>query len=211
MRYKCIIFDCDGVLVDSEELSVKVLVEMANEIGIEISMRYGFDNFPGKSLNSILQFFEQKKKGPLPAEFEIDFRKRSFDLFKTDLKPIKGIHDLLNRITVPFCVASSGPLEKIRLNLTTTKLIDHFENKMFSCYEIGKWKPDPAIFLYAAKKMGFKPSECAVIEDTLVGVKAAVLGGFDVYGFAREKNKIEMEAEGASVFFEMDKLYSMLV
>ena len=211
MRYKCIIFDCDGVLVDSEALSVQVLVAMANEIGLGVPMEYAFENFPGKSLNSILQFFEKKKNGALPAGFESEFRKRSFDLFKTDLKPIVGIHDLLNKISVPFCVASSGPLEKIKLNLTTTNLVGYFKNKMFSCYEIGKWKPDPAIFQHAAEKMGFGPSDCAVIEDTLVGVRAAVQGGFDVYGFAREKNKKEMEEEGATVFFEMDKLYPMLL
>ncbi|MDN5204306.1 HAD family hydrolase [Fulvivirgaceae bacterium BMA10] len=211
MKYKYIIFDCDGVLVDSEEISNTVLIEMAKEVNAEIKMEYALKNFAGKSLRSSFNYIENLIGKQLPSHFENDFRKRTFNAFKTKLKPIKGIHDLLNNISVPYCVASSGPLEKIELNLTITGLIEKFENRIFSSYEIGSWKPNPGIFEYASKKMGYKPNECAVIEDSIAGVKAARKGGFDVFGFTNKKNQTDFENEGAKVFFEMNKLKELLI
>lgn len=210
MKYKCIIFDCDGVLVDSEEISNSVLIEMANEIGANIKMAYAIENFAGKSLKSCFEHIEKVIGKSLPNTFEKEYRKKTFSLFKTDLKPIAGIHKLLDGISIPYCVASSGPVEKIKLNLTTTQLIDKFENRIFSSYEIGSWKPNPEIFEHTARNMGFKPSECAVIEDSIAGVIAGIKGGFDVYGFANKKNEAELKKEGAKVFFEMDKLLELL-
>ena len=210
MKYKCIIFDCDGILVDSEEISNSILIQMANEIGVEIKMEYALENFAGKSLKSCFEHIEKLIKKSLPNTFEKEYRNRTFSAFKTDLKPIKGIHKLLDQIKIPFCVASSGPTEKIRLNLTTTNLIEKFENRIFSSYEIGSWKPNPEIFEYAAKKMGFEPNECVVIEDSLAGIKAGRKGGFDVYGFCNEKNNRLFENEGAKVFSEMNELYELL-
>ncbi|MBJ6368762.1 HAD family hydrolase [Snuella sedimenti] len=210
MKYKCIIFDCDGVLVDSEEISNEVLIEMMDAIGVKMEMEYAMENFTGKSLNSILKFIESLIDKKVPSHFEKEFRERTFKRFKTDLKPIKGIHTLLEKISVPYCVASSGPTEKIKLNLATTGLIGKFENRIFSSYEIGSWKPSPEIFEYAASEMGFKPSECAVIEDSIYGVIAAKRGGFDVFGLANGKKQYEFENEGATVFFEMEKLIDLL-
>ncbi|PRX54186.1 HAD family hydrolase [Flagellimonas meridianipacifica] len=210
MKYKCIIFDCDGILVDSEEISNSILVEMANEIGAKIEMEYALESFAGKSLKSCLEYIEKRIEKPLPNEFEKKFRSRTFSAFKTDLKPIEGIHNLLDQIEIPFCVASSGPVEKIRLNLTTTHLIEKFENRIFSSYEIGSWKPNPRIFEYAAEEMGFKPNQCAVIEDSMVGIKAGLNGGFDVYALVNQKNKDEFKKAGAQVFFGMNELYELL-
>ncbi|MDT0606004.1 HAD family hydrolase [Croceitalea rosinachiae] len=210
MKYKCIIFDCDGILVDSEEISNSVLIQMAREIGIDIKTEYALENFAGKSLKSCFEYIEKRIEKPLPDTFEKEFRNRTFSAFKTDLKPVKGVRNLLERISVPFCVASSGPIEKIILNLTTTNLMEKFENRIFSSYQIGSWKPNPEIFEYAAKKMGFKPNECAVIEDSLAGVKAGIKGGFDVFGLASPKNKDEFRKEGAIVFSEMNELCKLL-
>ena len=146
----------------------------------------------------------------LPANFETEFRKRSYEAFKTDLKPIIGVHELLNTIKIPIGVASSGPSEKIKLNLTTTNLIRFFGNNIFSSYEIGSWKPDPGIYLHAVKKMGFEPGECAVIEDSVVGVQAAKAGGFNVFGFAHGKNASAFKEMGATVFSDMKELYHLL-
>ncbi len=183
---------------------------MANEFGIEIKMDYAHENFAGKSLKSCFEHIEKIIEKPLPNTFEKEYRNRTFSLFKTDLKPIAGIHKLLDKISIPFCVASSGPVEKIILNLTTTNLIDKFENRIFSSYEIGSWKPNPEIFEHSARNMGFKPSECAVIEDSIAGVRAGITGGFDVYGFASKKNQSELKKEGAKVFFEMNELLELL-
>ncbi|MEM9338359.1 MAG: HAD family hydrolase [Bacteroidota bacterium] len=210
MKYKCILFDCDGVLVDSEEIANRVLVEMANEVGAEMDLQYAFDHFVGKSMSDCYDQIAQLISQPLPAQFDEEYRERSFQAFRSELKPIKGIHEVLDKLTVPFCVASSGPIEKIRLNLTTTDLIEKFEGKIFSCYEIGKWKPDPAIFLHAAKVMGFDPVDCVVIEDSLSGVKAARKGGFEVFAYTNPKKKEVFEQEGANVFYEMKNLMELL-
>lgn len=210
MKYKCIIFDCDGVLVDSEAISARIFQEMVAELGFKIDFGTVLEQITGTSMKENLKYFSKKINGELPKDFESEFRKRSYEAFKTDLQPIKGIHDLLEKINVPVGVASSGPVEKIKLNLTTTHLIDYFGDNIFSCYEIGSWKPEPEIYLYAAKQMGFQPGECAVIEDSMAGVQSAKAGGFNVFGFSDEKNKTAFEELGATVFFSMAELESLL-
>jgi HAD superfamily hydrolase (TIGR01509 family) len=210
VKYKCVIFDCDGVLVDSETISSKIFMEMAAELGFKMDLEYATEIFTGTSMKSNLNFIEKNIKGTLPADFEQEFRNRTYKAFKTELKPIPGIHNLINQIKVPFCVASSGPIAKIELNLTTTKLIDKFKNHIFSSYEIGSWKPEPGIYLHAAKEMGFEPKDCAVIEDSEAGVKAAVAGGFQVFALANKKGKDTFEKLGANVFSGMDELGGLL-
>ena len=210
MKFKCIIFDCDGVLVDSEAISAKIFKEMAAELGFKLDFESVLEQITGTSMTDNLKFFSENIDGELPEDFESEFRKRSYEAFKTDLKPIKGIHDLLEKINIPVGVASSGPVEKIKLNLTTTNLIDYFGNNIFSCYEIGSWKPEPEIYLHAAKKMGFKPCECAVIEDSLAGVQSAKAGGFNVFGFANDKNETAFKELGATVFSDMAELGKLL-
>ncbi|MCK4923221.1 MAG: HAD family hydrolase [Bacteroidales bacterium] len=210
MKYKCIIFDCDGVLVDSEVISSKIFMEMAEELGFKMDIDFATEKFSGSSMKENLKFIEDNIKGDLPSNFEKKFRKQTFEAFKTDIKPIEGIKDLLDKINIPICVASSGPMEKIKLNLTTTKLIDRFGKSIFSSYDIGSWKPEPGIFLYAAKEMGYKPSECVVIEDSVAGIRAARVGGFEVFGYAKDTNKSAFEALGANIFFNMNELSSLL-
>ena len=210
MKYKCIIFDNDGVLVDSEAISNGVMLEMARSMGLDIDYDFAMGHFSGVSLKSTMDYIEQEAGTPLPADFEEEFRRRTFEAFKKDLKPVKGIPALLEKIQVPYCVASSGPLKKLRLSLKATNLLDKFENRIFSSYTIGSWKPNPDIFLYAAREMGFDPGDCAVVEDSAAGVKAARAGGFDVYGFATEKNWKTLENLGATVFFDMQELLPLL-
>jgi HAD superfamily hydrolase (TIGR01509 family) len=210
MKNKCIIFDCDGVLVDSETISARIFIEMAESLGFKMDFDFAVERFAGVSMKENLNFIRDNIECTLPADFEQEFRRRTYDAFKTDLKPIEGIHNLINKITVPFCVASSGPVEKIKLSLTTTNLIDKFENRIFSCYEIGSWKPNPEIYLFAAKQMGFNPDECAVIEDSEAGIRAGKSGGFDVYALANESKKGEFENLGATVFFSMGELGTLL-
>lgn len=210
MNYKCIIFDCDGVLVDSEAISAKVFQEMLVELGYNIDFEVVLEQIIGTSMKENLEFFVRKIDGELPLDFVTEFRKRSFGAYKKELKPIDGVHSLLNKITVPFCTASSGPQEKIRLNLTTTHLIDKFGNNIFSSFDIGSWKPEPKIYLHAAKQMGFEPKDCVVIEDSEPGVIAAVNGGFDVYVLTNEKTKCTFEKLGAKVFYNMKELGVLL-
>ena len=210
MNYQCIIFDCDGVLVDSEEISNRVLLEMVKALGVEIEENYALERFSGTSLKSIFEYVEQRINKKLPPSFEADYRRKTFELFKTDLKPIKGIREVLRRISIPICVASSGPLDKIKLNLTTTGLLPAFYGNIFSSYEIQSWKPDPGIFLHAAKEMGFAPEDCLVVEDSIAGIRAARKGGFDVCGFVNQQNTKAFEEEGAIVIREMEALIGII-
>jgi len=210
MRYNCIIFDCDGVLVDSETISAKIFQQMAKQLGFDLDYEIAIKEFAGASMPENLNFIENNIEDDLPEGFEKEFRRRTYKAFKTELKAIDGVHQLIEKVKVPFCVASSGPVEKIRLNLTTTKLINKFEGRIFSSYDIGSWKPDPGIFMYAAKKMGYSPNECVVVEDSEAGIKAAVSGGFKVFALANKKKKNNFEQLGATVFYTMQELESLL-
>lgn len=210
MKYKCVIFDCDGVLVDSEFITAKVLVAMGKDLGLHMDLDFVVGEFLGKSLNDIMHYLDVLAKGGLPPDFESEYRKKTFEVFKNELKPIEGVHSVIESLKIPFCVASSGPLEKIRANLTTTGLINKFEGRMFSCYEIQSWKPNPDIFLHAAKNMGFKPKECAVIEDSKVGVQAALAGGFDVFVYSKNGHDHPVGVQETFVFQDMSELKSLL-
>ncbi|WP_139957249.1 HAD family hydrolase [Flavicella sediminum] len=210
MRYKCIIFDCDGILVDTEAISVKVLMELAKPLGLELDYENAVQVFTGLSLIKCFEFIEERVVVPLPKDIEPEFRKRTFELFNKELKAIDGIHDVVSSLKIPFCVASSGPQNKIAMNLKLTNLYTYFEGNIFSCFDLGKWKPDPAVFLHAAKTMGFKPEECVVIEDSVHGVEAAISGGFEVFGFANSRSEESLKNAGAKVFYQMKDLLALL-
>ena len=207
---KCVIFDCDGVLVDSEIIANQILLSMAREFGLEMTLEDAIKNFNGRRLNDSFQHIEKLTNKKLPDNFENEFRKQTFETFKTDLKSVKGVKEFIDNLSVSYCVASSGPREKINLNLTTTGLIEKFEHKIFSSYEIDSWKPEPEIFIHASKQMGFTTDECIVIEDSTAGVIAAVKGGFKVYGLANENNAQELKNEGAVIFYNYEELAKML-
>jgi len=208
---KCIIFDCDGVLVDSEPISISTIVQLANEIGIAMDYDYGVRTFVGNSWKNVAAILEDKLGRPLPPKFEETYRKTSFDRFKKELTAVAGVSDLIPQLTLPFCVASSGPPHKIRLNLQLTKLLPYFEGRIYSCYDIQKWKPDPAIYKHAAQSMGFEPKECLVVEDSLFGVKAGVASGCQVYAYAAmAHNKAALTAAGAHLFYDIEELKELI-
>lgn len=213
MKYKCVIFDNDGVLVDSEAISNRVLVEMAASVGVSLALDDAIENFSGVSMSGTLDYLKAHATTEFPEDFEEEFRRRTFEQFKTELKPVDGVAQVLKTLEqdgIPFCVASSGPREKIKLSLTTAGLIPHFEDRIFSSYDINSWKPQPDIFLYAARKMGFQPDECVVVEDSLAGVKAARGGGFEVFAYGNQENQTKLEDLGATVFFAMSELVHRL-
>ncbi len=208
--YKCVIFDCDGVLVDSEPLGNQVMVDMANELGAHINLDYAYNHFKGNSLKNCVFQIADLLNAELPFNFESEYRRRSFEKFKKEIQPVEGSLDLIKNLKIPFCVASSGPENKIRLNLELTGLLPYFESNIFSCYTIQKWKPNPAVFLWAAESMGFQPTECLVIEDSLIGVNAALEGGFDVFGFTAHDYQNELEGKATRTFDGMLKLQELL-
>ncbi|WP_162497547.1 HAD family hydrolase [Aureibaculum marinum] len=210
MKYKCIIFDCDGVLVDSEAISTQVMVDLLKTVDYHINIETAIDLFTGLALKDNFALVEKEIGKKLPDNFEDTYRKLSFEAFQRDLQPIDGVQALLEKLTVPYCVASSGPVNKIKLNLKITNLLPYFDNNIFSCYEIKSWKPEPDIFLHAAKTMGFSPEDCVVIEDSLPGVTAAKAGGFDVFALENESNKTTLKNVDVSTFKKMRDLERIL-
>jgi len=202
-KYKCIIFDCDGVLVDSEPLSNQVMVDIANELGANINLKYALRNFKGNSFNNCAQQISDLIGKAVPNNLEEIYRERSFEKFRNEIKSINEIKNVLDDLKLPFCVASSGPESKIKLNLELTGLMEYFQENIFSCYTIGKWKPDPSVFNWAAKTMGYNPNECLIIEDSLIGVEAALNGGFDVFGYTAHDYNDELRKMATKTFSEM--------
>lgn len=209
-KYKYVIFDCDGVLVDSEPIANQVLVDMANEYGANIDLDYALRNFKGTSMQNCYAQVAELATQRLPDDFMPIFRERSSESFRKNIQPVKGVTEVIENLDMPFCVASSGPENKIRLNLELTGLLPYFEGNIFSCFTIRKWKPDPAVFLWAAETMGFHPSECLVIEDSMSGVNAALEGGFDVFGFTAHDYNNELEGNATLTFNDMSQLLKLM-
>lgn len=210
MKYKCIIFDCDGVLVDSESISNQVIVDLANTQGANIDLAYAIKHYAGTSLKFVKDDIERIIGKSLPSNFDQEYRRISYLKFQTEIKAIEGIHEVLESLKIPFCVASNGPLNKMKLNLDCTRLTDYFKGNMFSAYEINAWKPNPKLFLHAAETMGFTPNECVVIEDSMSGIKAAKAGGFDVFAFTNGHSKEEFLKEDLIIFQAMKELPELL-
>ena len=210
MQYKCIIFDCDGVLVDSEATSIAVLVGMAADIGLELDLDTAIRAYSGHSLAYCLEDIERQAAQPLAANKVDLFRERTFRAFRQDLKAIPGVEQVIKQIKCPICVASNAPKDKIQLNLNLLNLNHYFDGHYFSAYDLQKWKPEPDLFLHAAQQMGIAVKDCAVIEDSLAGVQAAVRGGFDVYAYTNISSAAILKKAGAKVFYSMSDLIPLL-
>ena len=204
------IFDCDGVLVDSEPIGNQILVDMANNLGANIDLSFAMEHFKGSHFKACIKIISNLVNQPIPESFETEYRQRSLDEFEKHLKPIEGVSQLVKQLQLPFCVASSGMESKMRFNLNLVGLLPYFEGKLFSCYTIQKFKPEPDVFLWAAKTMGFKPYECVVVEDSVLGAQGAINGGFDVFGFTAHDTNKELEGLCTKTFNDMAQLLKML-
>jgi HAD superfamily hydrolase (TIGR01509 family) len=209
-KLKCILFDCDGVLVDSEPIAIQALIDLAAPFGFEMSLEEGMASFSGQSLPYCFEYIEKQIDQTLPNDFEISYRKNSFEKFKSELQAVDGVKDFIESIKhLDIGVASSGPIDKIELNLNLTGLLPYFKKNIFSCYTIQKWKPEPDIFLHAAKEMGYGIEDCIVIEDSEMGVKAALSGGFKTYNYQNNKrNRLNYGVQYFEHFHDLKKIIS---
>ncbi len=179
-----IIFDCDGVLVDSEIIACRVLSRELNALGLPLTPKDCLDAFTGITMAAVMTRIEEMLGRPPPDDFEDTLQRKDFEAFKTELRPVPGVKAMLPRLTVPRCIASSGAVAKMRLTLTTTGLLSSFEPHLFSAQMVEHGKPAPDLFLYAAERMGAEPSRCVVIEDSAAGIQAGLAAGMRVLGFA---------------------------
>lgn len=178
---QCLLFDCDGTLVDSERLCNIGLVVKFKELGVNLDADELVLRFRGWKLARILDLLQQEHSVRLPDHFVASYREQVTELFEHELKPVPGIELALRRLDHPKAVVSSGPRHKIEQALRLCSLTQYFGGRIYSSYEVGIWKPDPEIYRFAARNMGFPAEECAVIDDGLLGVEAGVKAGIKTY------------------------------
>jgi HAD superfamily hydrolase (TIGR01509 family) len=208
--FDLVIFDNDGVLVNSEPHAISVLTHLLNEHGFSSTYDENFALFVGSSLGRVRKLAEARLGRKLPEDFDNRYYADLFDRFRQGLEPIAGIKTALNGIDSPKCVASSGPHERIRLALETTGLWPVFEGKVFSRDDVRRGKPAPDLFLFAAESMGVRPNRSAVIEDSPLGIEAANAAGMTSFGFAASTPKDRLISATGAIFTKMQDLPKLL-
>jgi HAD superfamily hydrolase (TIGR01509 family) len=202
--FELVIFDCDGVLVNSEKVANEVFADVLLQVcGLEFTLEDMFDTFVGHSRLQCLQKVEAILGEPPPAELDQRYQDDINLALKDSVAAIEGIESVLRGLAVPFCVASSGSHDKMKLTLGKTGLIDFFDGNIFSTSEVERGKPHPDIYLHAAATMGeYQPERCLVIEDSPIGVTGAVAAGMQVFGFAELMPAHKLKASGAHLVFD---------
>ncbi|WP_330174317.1 HAD family hydrolase [Streptomyces sp. NBC_01498] len=187
MSYALVIFDNDGVLVDSEPLSNTLLAAYLTELGHPTTYEDSLRDYMGSAMHRVHDLVHERTGQQLPPDFDETFHGRVFAAFERELEPVEGVTDVLGKLAAegrPYCVASSGSHERIRVGHRKTGLDRWFEpGTVFSAQDVGRGKPAPDLFLHAADRMGVSPARCVVVEDSPLGVRAALAAGMDVLAF----------------------------
>jgi HAD superfamily hydrolase (TIGR01509 family) len=213
LRPELIVFDCDGVLVDSEIICNRVMAEAITALGWSLSTTDCLARFKGHHFDTVIAVIEDRLGRPVPADWLANVRAGTNAAFERELQPIPGVIAALDVVAASgaaTCVASQGPLEKMAVSLGVTGLRARFEGRIFSAYQVARGKPHPDLFLFAAETMGVAPRACVVIEDSPLGVTAAKAAGMAVLGFAPEDDGADLTAAGATLFRDMAELPGLL-
>ena len=213
IRPELIVFDCDGVLVDSEPIANRVMAEAITALGWPVTTADCVARFKGHHFDTVIAVIEERLGRPVPADWLSDVRVATNAAFERELEPVPGVVAVLDAVAArgtATCVASQGPPEKMAVSLGVTGLRERFEGRIFSAYQVERGKPHPDLFLLAARTMGVAPAACVVIEDSLLGVTAATAAGMGVLGFAPEGDGAELAAAGAVLFRDMAELPGLL-
>ncbi|GGU08575.1 MULTISPECIES: HAD family hydrolase [Streptomyces] len=213
MRYELVVFDNDGVLVDSEPISNTILAGYLTELGHPTSYEDSLRDYMGAALHRVHDLIGERTGQRLPLDFDETLHARVFAAFARELEAVAGIADVLKQLVedkIPYCVASSGSHERIRVGHRTTGLDAWFRDEnIFSAEDVGRGKPAPDLFLHAAARMGVAPERCVVVEDSRLGVQAAIAAGMDVYGFTAMTPR-ERLAGARGYFDDMGELLLLL-
>ena len=185
-KLELIIFDCDGVLVDSERITTKVFSKvLKEECGLSLTLDILLDRFMGQSSQKCLDIIEELAGVKPPSDLETRYQSAIKAALSKSVTCINGVEQALSDISIPFCVASGGSHEKMRSTLGRTSLLPFFDGKLFSASDVSRGKPYPDVYLYAAKKMDcLEPRKCLVVEDSPLGVEGGVAAGMVVFGFS---------------------------
>lgn len=210
-RIDLVIFDCDGVLVDSERIAVRVNIAVGVELGWPITEAEVIEQFVGRSAASIGELIAVRLGRDAAETWARRFERLHRAAAEAELTPVDGVVDALDQIAVPTCVASSGTHEKMRHTLGRTGLYRRFEGRIFSSTEVARGKPAPDLFLHAAATMGVAPTACVVVEDSPFGVQAARAAGMRCLGYAGGVIPAgRLDGPGTVVFHDMRRLPSLL-
>ena len=208
-RPDLIIFDCDGVLVDSELLSCRCLIEALAAHGIELGLDQALDLFLGRSTTAVLEYYQGLGR-PIPEPFSAELKAGVRAAFLAALGPIEGVGSVLRGLQIPHCVASSSDVDRVSFSLGLTGLAAHFGERLYTAQMVARGKPAPDLFLFAAERMQADPRRTLVIEDSVSGVQAAKAAGMTVWGFvggshyqSRDGNTILTEAGADRIFARM--------
>jgi len=197
-----VIFDCDGVLVDSERISVRIDVRVLAELGWPLTEAEVIERFVGRSEQHMIGEIEAALGGGLPAGWTEPFQHSYREAFEAELVAVDGVVAALDAIIAPTCVASSSSHERLRFTLGLTNLLDRFEGRIFSAEDVRNGKPAPDLFLHAASALGADPARCAVVEDSRYGVEAARAAGMRAFGYAGGVTPAGRLAGPATVVFD---------
>ncbi len=215
MPTELVIFDCDGVLIDSEIISARMLIAELAQLGVQIDLDYVAHHFLGRSYPTVMEQIRREFGLDLPPAFEERYRERLLAAFASDLKIMPHVGDVLARLQLPFCVATSSSPKRAALSLQIVGLGHLVGDKLFTSTQVANGKPAPDLFLHAARRMGVVPQNCLVIEDSLNGVRAALAAGMPVWRFtggSHLRGRGSLEPEDArptgrfASFAEFDKI-----
>ena len=204
-EHDLVIFDNDGVLVDSEPLALGALIAMLGEMGWTVTLREAIDLFMGGSIQRAAGIATARGCA-VPADFAARFHERVFDSYRLELRAVDGVRAVLDALTTPYCVASSGSKARVALALGLTGLLPYFEGRIFSADDVAEGKPAPDLFLLAARTMGVAPERCVVIDDSPLGIEAGNRAGMATIGFSALMPAERLAAATAGVVHGMEEL-----
>jgi HAD superfamily hydrolase (TIGR01509 family) len=182
-EFDLVIFDCDGVLIDSEIISARMLVAELKRMGLTIDLAYVERNFLGRSYPVVMETIRREFGLDLPPDFEAQYREALLAAFQSELKVVPHVRDVLTQIGVPFCIATSSSPRRVEISLSLVGLAPLVGEKVFTSTLVARGKPAPDLFLYAAATMGARPDRTLVIEDSLTGIRAGLAAGMTVWRF----------------------------
>jgi len=209
--YDAVIFDCDGVLIDSEPIYNRVFAELLTENGIATTTEECIARYMGMDLTHCIKLIEKEFNTTLSPTLLSDYQTRSFKAFETELASIPDVDSIIDSLDCPIAVASSSGHEELRFTLGLVDLYQHFNGCVYSVEDVDRGKPYPDVYLHAAEQIGVEPGRCAVIEDSVNGANAGIAAGMTVFGFAGLTDAESLSNTGAQVFEQMNELHSLLI
>ena len=207
MSVRCVFFDCDGTLVDSERLCTQAYVNTFAQFGAELSLQEMFEKYKGVKLYDIIaDVCAEHALNASKEEIEPVYRKEVARLFDEQLQPIAGAKALLEQIAVPVCVVSNGTVGKMQHSLGLTGMLSFFDDRLYSGYTISSWKPDPALMFHAAKAMSVPVTQCILVDDSEAGAKAGIAAGIPVFYYCADAHNKPLDHPLVTTFDDMAQL-----